>query len=199
MGGERLDKAVVGPLGIEGDRCVHVRDAGGRIVTARMHPGLLGHRSTLGASSLPLVDGRPWAESSVERDILDIVGPGAELVYDASSERFDVLPLLIATDGAIQAFAEDRRRLRPNLVIAGVDGLQERSWPGSFLRIGPVRIRVQSLRDRCVMTTFHPDTLVQDLRILERIVSEFGGKLALNATVIEGGCIRVGDDVQLTR
>ncbi len=62
-------------------------------------------------------------EASVQRDVVDIVGPGAELVYDASSERFDVLPLLIATDGAIRAFSEDRRRLRPNLVIAGVDGL----------------------------------------------------------------------------
>jgi hypothetical protein len=30
----------------------------------------------------------------------------------------DVLPLLVATDGAIKAFGYDGRRLRPNLVIA---------------------------------------------------------------------------------
>jgi len=44
-------------------------------------------------------------------------------VRDDGVERFDVLPLLVATDGAIRALATDRRRLRPNIVIAGVEGL----------------------------------------------------------------------------
>jgi hypothetical protein len=42
--------------------------------------------------------------------------------------RFDVLPLLVATDGAIAALGEDGRRLRPNVVVGGVDGW--RSGPG---------------------------------------------------------------------
>ena len=76
--------------------------------------------------------------------------------------RFDVLPLLVATDGAIAAFGRDRRRLRPNLVIGGVPGLDERRWPGRRLRIGDVVIEVDSLRGRCVMTTVDPDSLEQD-------------------------------------
>ena len=47
-----------------------------------------------------------------------------------STERFDVLPLLVATDGAIQAIGLDRRRFRPNILIGGVDGLAERQWEG---------------------------------------------------------------------
>ena len=48
-------------------------------------------------------------------------------------DRFDVLPLAIATDGAIAALGIDGRRLRPNIVVADVEGLAEREWPGQRL------------------------------------------------------------------
>jgi len=129
--------------------------------------------------------------------VIKIVGPGAQLIRDDTSDRFDVLPLLVATDGAIVAFGHDGRRLRPNIVIGGVDGLTERSWPGRCLRIGEVVIGVQDLRGRCVMTTFDPDTQKQDRQVLRDIVEKLGGKLALNSYVIQGGDIRVGDTVEL--
>jgi len=110
-----------------------------------------------------------------------------------------VLPLLVATDGAIAAFGYDGRRLRPNLVIGGVPGLAERSWPGQCLRIGDVIIGIQDLRGRCIMTTFDPDSLKQDRQVLTGIVQKFGGTLALNCYVIRGGEIRVGDVVELVR
>jgi len=47
------------------------------------------------------------------------------------------------------------------------------------------------------MTTFDPDTLDQDGRVLTRIVKRFGGKLALNAAVMRGGLVRRGDEVDL--
>ena len=50
--------------------------------------------------------------------------------YDGP-ERFDVLPLLVATDGDVAAFGRDVRRLRPNIVIDGVDGIDEFGWPGA--------------------------------------------------------------------
>ena len=50
---------------------------------------------------------------------------------------------------------------------------------------------------RCVMTTFDPDTLRQDRRVLREIVEKFDGKLALDCYVIRGGEIHAGDDVQL--
>jgi MOSC domain-containing protein len=199
MAGERLDGARLDSLGIEGDRVVHVEDARGRVVTSRTHPRLLGHRGTLGDSGEPLVDGTPWAHAESRRTVADIVGPGARLVRDDSADRFDVLPLLVATDGAIAAFGHDGRRLRPNLVIGGVEGLAERSWPGHCLRIRDVVIGIQDLRARCVMTTFDPDTQEQDPRILRGIVQQFAGKLALNCHVVRGGEIRVDDPVQLVR
>jgi uncharacterized protein len=59
-----------------------------------------------------------------------------------------VLPLLVATDGAIAAFGHDLRRVRPNIVIGGVKGLTGREWPGGCLRRGEVLISVRDLRLR---------------------------------------------------
>lgn len=197
MAGEPLEVAVLGPLGIEGDRTVHVVAADGRLVTARTCPGLLGHRATLGPDGEPLVDGRPWTAASVRADVERIVGAGARLVRYDGPERFDVLPLLVATDGAIRAFGHDRRRLRPNLVVGGVDGLAERTWQGRQLRVGEAAVQLEDLRGRCVVTTFDPDTLEQDREVLLDVLRRFGGKLALNAAVRRRGRIRVGDAVEL--
>ena len=199
MAGETLQRVRLGPLGIEADRVVHVENAGGRVITSRSHPRFLGHKGSLDADGAIRVDGRPWDTPEVAAEVVDIAGPGAKLVRDDGAERFDVLPLLVATDGAIAAFGHDHRRLRPNIVIGGVEGLTEREWPGACLRIGIVLIGVQDLRLRCVMTSYDPDTLVQDKEITRGIYRRFDGKLALNCFVIEGGEIVVGDEVQLVR
>jgi hypothetical protein len=199
MGGEELQGAAVGPLGIEGDRLVHVEDSRGRVVTSRSHPRFLGHKAMSDATGAITVDGRPWQSPEVDADVEAIAGKGARLVRYEGAERFDVLPLLVATDGSIAAFGHDYRRLRPNIVVGGVEGLAERGWPGACLRIGKVLIGVQDLRLRCIMTSFDPDTLVQDKTITRDIYRRFDGKLALNCFVIEGGQIAVGDDVQLVR
>jgi uncharacterized protein YcbX len=113
------------------------------------------------------------------------------------ADRFDILPLLVATDGAIAAFGRDGRRLRPNIVIGGVEGLAEREWPGATLHINDVVVRLDSLRGRCHMTTIDPDTLEVDPGVLRDIVRRFDNKLALNADVVRGGTIRIGDSVRL--
>lgn len=199
MAGEKLQRAGVGPLGIEGDRVVRVEDARGRVITSRSHPRFLGRKATLGPDGEPLVDGRPWSSPEVAAAVAEIGGSGAKLKRYDGIERFDVLPLLVATDGAIAAFGHDHRRLRPNLVIGGVEGLSEREWPGGCLRIGEVLIGIQDLRLRCIMTAYDPDTLVRDKEITRGIYRRFDGKLALNCFVIEGGEIAVGDEVQLAR
>jgi uncharacterized protein len=66
-----------------------------------------------------------------------------------------------------------------------------------MLRIGDTWITIARLRPRCVMTTFDPDTQVQDLSVLRRIVDEFGGSLALDCAIVRPGRIRVGDEVSL--
>ena len=91
----------------------------------------------------------------------------------------------------------DRRRFRPNILIGGVEGLTERTWPGHTLQIGSLTIHAQRLRPRCVMTTWDPDTQEQDITVLKRIVNELDGSMALDCSVIKPGHVRVGDPVTL--
>jgi uncharacterized protein len=197
LAGERLERATISMNGIAGDRIVHVRDGSGRVMTARNHPALLGLHAALGPDGEPLIDGHAWTLPESAAAVKAAAGPQANLARYEGPERFDVLPLLVATDGAIAALGIDRRRLRPNIVVGGVPGVLERQWPGRRLRIGDVRIAMAKLRGRCVMTTYDPDTQVQDVSVLRRIVEDFDGTMALDSDVLAGGVIAVGDSVEL--
>ena len=198
LAGESLLEASVTTNGIVGDRVVHVRGPEG-VRTARRHHRLLGLRATLGADGEPLVDGRAWTAPEVLASVRDAAGPDASLVAYDGPDRFDILPLLVATDGAVAEFGRDVRRLRPNIVIGGVAGMNVIDWPQAELHIGDVVIAIDSRRGRCPMTTVDPDTLERDRAVLTDIIRRFDGKLALNASVIRPGVIRVGDEVRLVR
>jgi len=198
LAGEKLRVARLTADGIPGDRIVHVRGPEG-VRTSRIHSDLLGLHGTLDPEGRPLIDGLPWDSPEALDLIEDAAGDDAwPAAYDGP-ERFDILPLLVATDGAIAAFGRDVRRLRPNIVISGVDGLDERTWPGSELHIGEAVIGLDSLRPRCPMTTVDPDTLERDPEVLRDIARRFRGQLALNAEVLHPGQIEVGDPVRLVR
>jgi len=196
MGGEQLEVIDLTSDGIPGDRVVHARDDR-QVLTARSHPALLGFRASLAPDGEPLVDGEPWDSETIAARVREAVGPKTRLARFDGPERFDVLPLLVATDGAIAALGMDRRRFRPNILVSGVTADAERSWPGKRLRIGKAIIDVASLRQRCVMTTYDPDTQVQDVSVLRTIVRERGGRLALDSSVIEPGRVALGDLVEV--
>ena len=198
LGGEPIETAELTLNGITGDRIVHVRGPEGVRTSRRFHR-LLGLHSSLGTNGEPLINGLPWNSAEALALVRDAAGSDAWLQANGRLGLFDVLPLLIATDGAVQAFGRDVRRLRPNILIAGVDGMAEVDWPGSTLSIGEAIIRLDSLRQRCPMTTVHPDTLQLDREVLRDINHRFGGRLALNAAIIRPGTINTGDTVSLIR
>lgn len=196
--GERLDTVTLTDDGVAGDRLVHVRGQH-KALTARTRPKLLSLSATTGPDGEPLIDGRTWDHPLTAAAIQAAAGPDAEAVRYTGPERFDVLPLLVATDGAVEALGFDSRRLRPNVVIGGVPGLAEREWVGRALRIGSVIIGVETLHDRCscIMTTIDPDTGEQNMDVLRRINRDLDGRVGLNCWVITGGVITVGDAVEL--
>src|SRR5207249_5073489 len=180
MAGERLSGVQVGKLGVAGDRKVLVLGPNGRVITSRTHHKLLGLKGTLGADGEARISGHLWNSPEALALVRAAAGLGAEIQFYEGPERSDVLPLLVATDGAIAASGHDGRRLRPNIVVGGVEGLAEREWPGRCLRTGKVLIGVQDLRSRCIMTAYDPDTQVRDKDITRDIYQRFEGKLALN-------------------
>ena len=196
LAGEPLSTAVVGPDGIRGDRVVRVRGPEG-VRTSRRQYRLIGLRGTLDAEGRPRINGHPWNSREALALVKAAAGRDARLEAWEGLDRFDILPLLVATDGAVAAFGRDVRRLRPNILIGGVEGLSEREWPGAELHIGDAIVRLDSLRGRCHMTTVDPDTLQVDPGVLRDIVQRFGNQLALNADVVRAGTIRIGDPVRL--
>ena len=197
LAGEPLAAALLTVNGIPGDRVVHVRGPEG-VRTSRRQHRLLGLAGTLGDDGQPRVDGHPWLSPKALTLVREAAGKDAWSAPYDGPERFDILPLLVATDGAVAAFGRDVRRLRPNLLIGGVDGLAERTWQGAELHIGEAVVRLDSLRGRCPMTTVDPDTLERDPEVLRDIGRRFAGRLALNAEVVRPGRVVVGDAVTLT-
>jgi len=201
LAGERLSEADLQIGGIAGDRIYQVRRSDGRIVDARAHPKMLALHPTFAPNGDLLIDGKAWNSPEMAKIVEDAaaVGTGVHIERRQDSDRFDVLPLLIATDGAVAGLGYDHRRLRPNILIGGVEGLAEREWKGSLLRIGSCLIGVLRLRERCVMTTWDPDTQKQSPEVFQKIQECFDGRMALDCWVIRGGPIRVGDIVELTK
>ena len=195
MAGERLDSIAIDANGLTGDRIVQVYDRLDRVVTARRFPRLLRLKATLGSDGEPSVDGFPWDSDEAAARVIAAVEPGARLRRFDGPERFDILPLLVCTDGALRMFGRDVRRLRPNLLVDGVEESAERAWEGASLRLPDAEVRLADLRARCVMTTYDPDTADQDNQVLRDIVRRFDGRLCLNAFVTRQGCVREGDPV----
>jgi hypothetical protein len=185
--GERLDAVDVGSDGFPGDRVARVVDARGQQVTARTKPGLLA------------IEGRSWESPETAAALARAAGPDArfEPVANGDGHFFDESPLLVATDGAIAALGYDGRRFRPNIVVGGVAGMEERAWDGRRLRIGAAEIDLGHLCERCVLTTFDPDTQEQDPDVLRRVNAELDGLFARNCWVAAPGRIAVGDPVEL--
>lgn len=196
LAGEALPSARLTDDGVAGDRTVHVRGRRGPL-TGRTRHRLLTIPAATGPGGVPWVSGQPWNTPAAIEIVRAAAGADAELVAYSGPERFDVLNLLVATDGAVAELGADVRRLRPNLLIGGVSPGAERDWPGHALVIGDAVVGLHSLRARCVVTTIDPDTGGQDLDVFRRIRSEFGGELSLNAWVIKPGIVRIGDRVAL--
>jgi MOSC domain-containing protein len=196
--GERLKETEITSLGIPGDRQIAVvRTINGRFLTSRSKPKLLGLQGSINANGLPTINGHPWNSAEALQLVHEAAGEPVTLQQIPAPQAFDVLPLLIATDGAARYLNIDHRRLRPNILLADVPELEERNWPGRIVAIGDVRIHAEKLRDRCVMTTFDPDTQVQDPAVLLRIVRELDGSTALDSSVITPGRIHVGDSAAI--
>jgi uncharacterized protein len=198
--GERVETAEVDEDGVVGDRLVHVRQLSGRVVTSRFRPRLLGLQGSFDAAGEPLIDGVPWTSAEARELVREAAGPSVELVRYRGGDhgqRFDVLPLTVLTDGMVETVGFDRRRFRPNILIAGAEGLAEIDWPGYGVRAGDVVIGVRNRRMRCVMTTFDPDTQEQDIRVFQHIYREFDGEIALDCWVVEPGRIAEGDAVEI--
>ena len=95
----------------------------------------------------------------------------------------------------------DPRRFRMLVELDGLDPFEEDRWSGAVVRVGAATLRFGGRVPRCVMTTLHPDTGVQDVDTLAMLAVDrtIDGKLRLGVygDVLEPGVIGLGDPVEV--
>jgi uncharacterized protein YcbX len=125
------------------------------------------------------------------------------------SSAFDSAHISILTPHAVQRLSGlmsddvEPRRFRSNLYV-NTDGSEqpdEQTWIGSQVIIGDgdqaTVVAITKGIPRCMMPNLHPDTAVQDPRILRTIARKQDNLMGIYGTVVKRGKIHVGDAVRL--
>ena len=217
MGGERLRRAFLGPLGVLGDRRVMVADpADDSAVIALRNPPLLAYRA--------------WCEDAEGGDDVMVEAPGGyvmawddALLADAvradleREEREPVelrrspagahadQPVALLAEATIRQVSDwagedvDRRRFRPNVVVeADDDPFPEDAWMGRRLVIGDgVEIEVVAPTRRSGVLSRDPDTAERDTRAHAALARERRNYAGACCRVVRPGWIAVGDALRL--
>jgi uncharacterized protein len=215
FGGERARRAFAGPFGLLGDRRHAVVDVTGEALTARRAHALLGFSARSGDAetgervtvTTPAGLSVAWDDPALAGELTAALGREVALARSAMGVH-DAAPVHIVTTASLAAGARwtadeplDRRRFRANLVIETDDGepFGEAAWLGATLDVGdegPL-LRVVSPTERCAVTTFDPDTLQRDNRVLAGLARERDNFFGVYATVVRPGWLAVGDPVRL--
>ena len=80
--------------------------------------------------------------------------------------------------------------------VNGADGFPESNWIGRTVALGDVRMRIDGPCPRCIMTTLAQGGLPKDPAVLRTAVQQNQGNIGVYATVVRGGRVRQGDEMQ---
>lgn len=223
MGGERLQSAAVGELGIEGDRGWGVFDVStGTVLTARRAPELLFASAGIidGDLMIALPDGAAvgaanangplsaWLGRDVELRQAGDIGGTYEVPLDFENDAnwvswtgphgawHDSHQSRVSLVSSATLGSWDIRRFRTNIVVSGSG---EDNFVGDQLRVGDavsgVELAVSKKIDRCVIVTRPQPGLDRDIDLLKQINAERGTCLSIGALITSPGAIAIGDAV----
>lgn len=213
--GERVRRAFLGPFGIVGDRRHAVVDAAGEPLSARRVHALLGYSAryddaeSAERATVVTPDGRELepADRALSSELSELAGRPVSLIRSAIGAH-DAAPVHLLAAASLAAVGEwiggeevDRRRFRANVVIETDDPepFPEAGWLGALLQLGeggPI-VEVISPTERCAVTTFDPDTLERDNRVLAGLARERDNLFGVYARVRRPGWAEVGATVRV--
>ena len=221
MRGERLDTAMLGWHGLEGDRRFAFRrlDERGEFpwLSASSVPelvlytpqrsgddGLPTHVLTPDAEEMPLFGDRLASEIGRR------YGSPVEMMQ-LRNGVFDDANISVITSatvreiGRIAGTPADVRRFRPNIVVrsAAAVPFEEDAWVGGALRFGDAEdapaVAVTSRDVRCGMVNIDPDTAVLTPAMLKAVVRENDNNAGIYGAVTRAGRLTVGQTIVLHR
>lgn len=215
--GERLDRSLVEPYGIRGDRS-HAfinHDRFDRHLTAKKIPYLLGYRAEFIENVLennfpgiqiksPQGDCYHWDDAFLQhmthRFGLDLSMETHPMNHDGET-AVDETNLLITTDASLSALEEmlgesiDMRRFRPNIVLHldNTKPFEEINWLGRSLQIEDIELEVYKQCQRCIMIGVDPENANIDMSILRDVSQRLNAYFGVYARVVKTGSIKTSD------
>ncbi len=205
----------MGPFGILGDRRHAVVDAEGDALTARRAHALLGFTArcadaeTGEGALVTTPEGweLDWDDPGLTAELVRALGYPVSMarsavgVHDAAPVHLLTSASLTAAQGWVGGEEIDRRRFRANVIVELDDPapFAEAGWVGRALALGddgPL-LQVVSPTERCAVTTFDPDTLERDNRVLAGLARDRENLFGVYARVARPGWARVGATVRL--
>ena len=212
LGGERLDRADIGALGIEGDRAWGLYDpASDTVLTARREPALLFLRAQIDEGR-PVITCDDGGRLTTDADLSNWMGRPVELRsaesgpgtfenpmdadnetdwvrWQSSGDTFHDGRSKISFVSVASLGGWDQRRFRINLILdgSGEDGLQ------GHVAVGSTVLAVRKPIERCVMVTHAQPGLPKDITVLKRVIAERNNQLGIGAVVTTSGTINTGD------
>jgi uncharacterized protein YcbX len=219
LGGETLAAARLDRRGLGGDRTHALLDLregrGGDWLTVRRAPRMLAWSAAYPGApddrldpadppspTLRAPDGTLWdwddpgLEAALAADLAVAVGRHRDL--DGQQDlQGSVLVTTEASRRAVEAALGrplDLRRFRPNLHLElDAPAFAEEGWDGGRLRVGEVTLALANPCVRCVIPTRDPDRPGRWPELLRWLHRERAALFGVNARVLGGGTVRVGD------
>lgn len=216
MGGENLTAAEVDERGVIGDRgwATYTEDGGiGSGKTTRRFrrvDGLLSCGARLD-DTVPVValpGGATYrADDPAAGDALSaLLGQPLVLRPESDVQHHDDSPLHVITTAGVRRIAAllgapvDASRFRANVLLdVDGEGFVEDTWKGRELHLGQeVVLRLGAAMPRCVMVSMPQNGLPHDPSILAELGRSHDVDFGLQASVLRGGTMRIGDVATLT-
>jgi uncharacterized protein YcbX len=131
--------------------------------------------------------------------------PLALVVHDDGASGGDVTPLSLMSSTTLHALGSamggelDGRRFRMTITIDGAPAWEEHGWVGRDVRAGDAVLRVDSLCERCAVTTRDPESGRTDAPVLKALAGLRGKDdvtFGVWCDVVAPGRVRVGDAVE---
>jgi uncharacterized protein YcbX len=221
LGGEALEAARLDWRGLGGDRAHALLDLRegreGPWLTVRQAPRLLAWSAAYPEApgdrldpadppppTLLAPDGRRWGwdDPGLERTLADDLGVAVRRHRDPGGQQDLSASVLVTTEASRRAVAEalgrpvDVRRFRTNLHLElDAPAFAEHHWEGGRLQVGEVTLDLLHPCARCVIPTRDPDDQSRWPELLRWLTRERGALFGINARVVTGGRVRVGDRV----
>lgn len=195
--GEPVDSVLVTAGGVVGDRAWGVRDtASGVVLSAKREPRLLLAAATVAGEGVAVTIPRQREWHGVAADGALSTWLGREVRIEPAPETpyVDEAHLHLLTGAELGEW--DVRRFRPNVLVDGVDALDD--LVGERLALGSsVVVEVVKRTKRCAMPAMAQPGLAKDVDVSRTLARERDLQLGVYARVVTVGTLAVGAPVRV--